>query len=195
MPKGDSCDEAAFELRSEFYKDTSQLWGKSTLDTGKEVQDRRGCATFSGPEEGQSRWSPWVSGSINRRWDREGAETKSSKALKAMEKCLSLIITVMGSHWRGCKQDCDIISSIFKNYHGWCVENEWKRCKGWKHRNLSHRPWLSLADGGCQWPWEKSFHQWDRNHSWMGWVEEKTEGAETNSEDKWRNWAIDEHRF
>ena len=22
----------------------------------------------------------------------------------------------------------------------------------------------------------------------MGWVEEKTEGAETNSEDKWRNW-------
>ena len=29
----------------------------------------------------------------------------------------------------------------------------------------------------------------------MAWVEEKTEGAETNSEDKWRNWAIDEHRF
>lgn len=27
----------------------------------------------------------------------------------------------------------------------------------------------------------------------MGWVEEKTEGAETNFEDKWRNWAIDEH--
>ena len=31
-----------------------------------------------------------------------------------MEGCLSLIVTVMGSLWRGCKQDCDIISSIFK---------------------------------------------------------------------------------
>lgn len=31
--------------------------------------------------------------------------------------------------------------------------------------------------------------------AWMGRVEEKTEGAEMNFEDKWRNWAIDEHRF